>query len=315
MKLQNIVLIPALILATAGYSFAQTNIFPTKPWNATIKVVGEDRLPISGANVVVGYFLPPYAFSDDPKYSDRITGMTDTNGTFFATHNDRTAEIGFSVNKEEYYETRSVRTLRDPGDSADDRDISITLTLKKVGKPTAMYAKRIRKNPPILNQPVGYDLMVGDWVGPYGKGVNTDMIFQADDYRKSGTDYKHNITISFPKKGDGIQICTIPDSEKGSGLRSPHEAPLDSYQPELNKERSAHPGQPARNDDDPNQIYLFRVRTRIDDGGNIVSAHYGKIYGDFMQFTYYLNPTPNDRNIEFDPKQNLLSGEPKVTVP
>jgi hypothetical protein len=40
--------------------------------------------------------------------------------------------------------------------------------------------------------------------------------------------------------------------------------------------------------------------------GTVKSALYGKIYGDFMQFRYYLNPTPNDRNIEFDPKQNLL---------
>ena len=25
-----------------------------------------------------------------------------------------------------------------------------------------------------------------------------------------------------------------------------------------------------------------------------------------MHFRYYLNPTPKDRNIEFDPKQNLI---------
>jgi hypothetical protein len=50
------------------------------------------------------------------------------------------------------------------------------------------------------------------------------------------------------------------------------------------------------------------VRTAVDDRGKIVSTHYGKIYGDFMQFTYYLNPTPNDQNIEFDLKQNLLHG-------
>ena len=25
-----------------------------------------------------------------------------------------------------------------------------------------------------------------------------------------------------------------------------------------------------------------------------------------MQFKYYLNPTINDRNVEFDPKQNLM---------
>jgi hypothetical protein len=37
-----------------------------------------------------------------------------------------------------------------------------------------------------------------------------------------------------------------------------------------------------------------------------------------MQFTYYLNPTPNDRNIEFDPKQNLihnLKSFERVTAP
>ena len=39
---------------------------------------------------------------------------------------------------------------------------------------------------------------------------------------------------------------------------------------------------------------------------------YGKIYGDFdvetlcgVSFIYYLNPTPNDRNLEWDMKINL----------
>ena len=26
-----------------------------------------------------------------------------------------------------------------------------------------------------------------------------------------------------------------------------------------------------------------------------------------MEFKYYLNPTPNDRDVEFDPKHNLLT--------
>lgn len=60
--------------------------------------------------------------------------------------------------------------------------------------------------------------------------------------------------------------------------------------------------------------YYFRVRTKLDEKGDIESAHYGKIYGDFMSFVYFLNPTPNDRNVEFDPKKNLLQGE-KVTRP
>jgi hypothetical protein len=54
----------------------------------------------------------------------------------------------------------------------------------------------------------------------------------------------------------------------------------------------------------------------------VESALYGKIQGDMrflvgtkapragIGFTYYLNPTPNDRNVEFDPSQNLLGGLP-----
>lgn len=307
MKMKNLIVL-SLWLTTAGCTLAQQTMFQTKTWNATVKVVGEDRQPISGANVVVGYVLPPYSYSDDPEYNARAEGKTDTNGLFFASHNDRTGGIGITADKVGYYGTRWSQTLRDPEENANDRNISTTLVLKKIGKPIAMYAKLVDENPPTLGQSIGYDLMMGDWVCGGHKGVNADIFFQKWAYRKSGADYEYKVKITFPKTGDGIQIYTIPDLEKGSGLRSPHEAPLEGYQPELNKERSAHPGQPTKNDDDPNRIYLFRVRTVIDARGNIVSALYGKIYGDFMQFTYYLNPTPNDRNIEFDLKRNLLGG-------
>jgi hypothetical protein len=54
-----------------------------------------------------------------------------------------------------------------------------------------------------------------------------------------------------------------------------------------------------------------------DKEGKVVSALYGKIHGDFrwfigarapksgLAFTYYLNPD-GTRNIEYDPKRNLL---------
>ena len=57
---------------------------------------------------------------------------------------------------------------------------------------------------------------------------------------------------------------------------------------------------------DLNRNYFFRVHTVLDENGNIKSVLYGKIYGDFLKFSYYLNPTPNDRSVEFDPKQNIL---------
>jgi hypothetical protein len=114
--------------------------------------------------------------------------------------------------------------------------------------------------------------------------------------------------VSFPKVGDGIQKFTVPDSEGVSGLRSAHEAPADGYQPQWVQTDNRKPGKPVETNRDPNRNYYFRVRTVLDSNGSVKSALYGKIYGDFMEFNYYLNPTPNDRNVEFDPKQNLLGG-------
>jgi hypothetical protein len=300
----------SVILLMAGCASAQTTTV-TYEWKATIRAVDETGNPISEANADIGYYA-------NSKPANAL-GITDTNGMFVASHAvpESLAEVSLQAGKPGYY-TSWVKRLLGPKYDPSQWIFTQTLILKQVGHPIAMYAKWIRKNPPVLNPPIGFDLMVGDWVGPNGKGINTDIIFQGVDYRKSGADYEHTIKVSFPKSGDGIQSYTIPNSEAVSGLRSPHEAPLEGYQPELTKQRSAHPSQPAKNDDDPNHVYIFRVRTVLDEQGNVKGALYGKIYGDFMQFAYYLNPTPNSRNIEFDPKQNMLSGlQPfeQVTAP
>ena len=57
--------------------------------------------------------------------------------------------------------------------------------------------------------------------------------------------------------------------------------------------------------------YYFRVRTQIDKDGNVMSALYGKLYSEFPKLHYYLNPNDNDRNVEFDPRQNLFVNLPK----
>ena len=52
---------------------------------------------------------------------------------------------------------------------------------------------------------------------------------------------------------------------------------------------------------------------KLDKDGKIISANYTKVVGDFsfrgtggVTFTYYFNPTANDRNLEFDPTKNLF---------
>ena len=87
------------------------------------------------------------------------------------------------------------------------------------------------------------------------------------------------------------------------------EVPIDSYKSQLIRQsiyHIRHTGMLLSTITMKNRNYFFRVRTVLDENGKVKSALYGKIYGDFMHFSYYLNPTPNDRNVEFDPKQNLL---------
>ena len=49
---------------------------------------------------------------------------------------------------------------------------------------------------------------------------------------------------------------------------------------------------------------IFRTRTHVDENGNLISAHYGKIYGLWEFSTMirakdiFFNPTPNDTNLE-----------------
>jgi hypothetical protein len=266
-------------------------------WKATLKAIDETGHPVAVAEVWVSYDI----------FTNRIIGLTDTNGIFAASHIGDAVNLAFHAEKLGYYPFWMQYHM------GFDYDPTIwnstqTIVLKKISQPIPMYAKRINAQPPDNGKPIGYDLMVGDWVAPYGKGINPDILFTREYNRRSLQDYDYKLTVSFPKAGDGIQEFSVPyKNMEGSALRSPHEAPTNGYQSQIVRLNMSHPGQKLIFDYDENRVYLFRVRTAIDDRGNIVSAYYGKIYGDFMQFNYYFNPTPNSRNIEFDPKQNLMA--------
>lgn len=273
-------------------------------FEATFKVVDEAGKPIKDARALINY----YAESDfGVSVSTNATGLTDSHGVFFASVQPTSSGIAMIVNKDRYYESRQGMELydREEYDPIKWKPQPV-FVLKDVRKPIPMYAGRIDSGPPTNGQPVGVDLMLGDWVAPYGKGKVADIIFLSELVRRSPTDYDYKLSISFPNAGDGIQqfnAATGPFSR----LLSPHDAPESGYNSPFVRAEVKH--QPKRGEifNDPSRSYFIRVRTILDGGGKVKKALYGKIYGDFMQFTYYLNPEPNDRNIEFDPSRNLLS--------
>ena len=290
----------AIYLIAAGIAtIAQAQTLPPKhDWTATLQVVDENTQPVEGAKAHVYYML-----------TNEFAGLTDTNGVFIASHNDGTENLGFQAEKSGYYPFQMSYHMGRSYKLNKWNPVQ-TIMLKHIIKPIPMYAKQVRTHVPDLDKPVGYDLMVGDWIAPYGHGIQGDIFFTAHFDKPNNGESDFTLTVSFPNQKDGIQEFSSPTyylGSRGSALRSNEETPTDGYLPKWIQTDNRKSGQPVMTNRNLNQNYYFRVRTKVDDSGNIVSAHYGKIYGDFMTFSYYLNPTPNSQNVEFDPKQNLMT--------
>ncbi|HTY87091.1 MAG TPA: Ig-like domain-containing protein [Candidatus Acidoferrum sp.] len=298
-----------LIIAviTVNYAYPQ-NTLSEHEWKVTLKVVDENGRPMAGAKAAVGYYS-----NSKPA---TIDGLTDTNGIFTATHRARSGILGFSAEKAGYYTTRE--PSYELGFSYDEAtwNPTITLVLRKVGLPIPMYARNAKIEIPETGKSIGYDLTEGDWVAPYGKGKQSDFIFRAERRWVSRNDFDSSIKLSFPNPGDGLVKASVP-LDQGSQLRLPAIAPSDGYLSELSKSLSHTPVNGWKDEQSSERNYYFRVRTVLEGQGKLKSALYGKIYGEFLLdpinskttwiiFTYYLNPTPNDRNVEFDPKHNLM---------
>lgn len=169
----------------------------------------------------------------------------------------------------------------------------------------------------------------GDWVAPHGKGKVGDFLFSLTRRFASPRDYESSLRLDFSHPGDGVFPFEVPSSSSGSELRLPRIAAPEGYKPRWILGNRRLPGKFFESDEREERNYFVRVRTVLDQQGKVVSALYGKIDGDIrfspirsktcsLMFTYYLNPTPNDRNMEFDPKRNLFGELPvdqRVTAP
>ena len=167
-----------------------------------------------------------------------------------------------------------------------------------------------------------YDLLKADWLPPLGKGEVADITVTRHEHEVLGIGQSPNfyraeafidrMTIRFNGDDNGIQEITPP---KGTAIRI-RTASLSGYQSEKK----------IWNKRDLNLFFTtsyskelcqcFRIRTKRNEKGEVVEAFYGKMYGDFkiytgnykaagIEFTYYLNPNPNDNNLEWDRKTNL----------
>ncbi len=145
------------IIQTNSRAFAQATTLPDPfgphQWTATVKVIGEDGNPMTGANVAVSYDIPATPESNGETYGE-VKGITDGNGMFIASHTDRSLGLAVIVNKPDCYTTQIGYQFY-----FDEKrqNPTFTLILKKIGTPIAMYAKQIDSiRFPEFNKAIGY---------------------------------------------------------------------------------------------------------------------------------------------------------------
>ena len=302
-------------------AFAQFEA-PKHEWKATLKVVDDSGLPVARVETRV-YYTPTNA----------IVVLSDTNGVSTASHLDGAEGLTFEAVKAGYYSSR-MRYQLGRNYLAGKWNPMQTIILKRIINPIPMFMNEVdiaHLKIPAFDKPIGFDLASGDFVAPYGKGQNAHMLFTWHvDYdpdspstnagSKNNTGWEQKLMISFPNPGDGIQEFDVPGKLgwEGSELRSSQMAPTNGYRPQLFKHVGWHPiPQQARSLDTNiydsydalHKNYLVRVSTVLDKDGRVLSAQYGKIYGDFQDSTWtFLNPEPNSLDLEFDPSHNLGRG-------
>ncbi len=308
------IIIAAVAAALGAVGVAQVVGFAKM--RLTVHVIDEDGKPVPEAQ---GTFL----FKEDLASLDKpheYQVTTDNNGNFTldAHSNDGVlGSTGQAIHKDGYYNS-SVNA--GPFETFENGhwlpwDQTYTTVLRKIGTPIPLYVRRLAvKIPAAVNEARGFDLVEADWVAPFGKGKVRDFIVTVTNAQyRSDNDYETNAAITFSNPDDGIQEVQLPPQFANSVFKWPRLAPENGYQSKLETQRlwlNIQRGHTQSiNTAKEDQAYFFRVRT-LKQGGKILSALYGKILGGisvgygsanygFIQFTYYLNPAPLDRNLEF----------------
>lgn len=268
--------------------------------SVSLRVVDTDGNPVVDA--AVRFVM----FTTLEKYYN-VDGRTDEAGVCSVTGNTR-GEVVAIVTKEGYYQSRDHLNYRDldwKSVVAEHRwthgTVANSMQLKKIVRPTkhlvgvANFAK-----PPVLNEPLSFDVKLADWCAPYGKGVRDDFKICYHSNTNSSGQKVTGLSISADNCIDGFMRRR---EDRWSAFKYDLNASATaSYDAELKfgwiKRADGVLERLPRLDD--NQYLVFRVRTSTNEVGEIVTSNYGIIYGfnAWPSFEFQLNPVNNDVSLE-----------------
>lgn len=218
------------------------------------------------------------------------------------------------------------------------------ISLRRITNPIPLFFNRYSSRIPAEKTWLGFDFKQGDWLAPHGEGKVADILFRYErefvrfgptnigldqlrienrrKFERMGQHWDENVFREQVGIWDGTLEIAFPNEKEGlilvdeaftphSVLRMPHEAFAEGYQPTY-KYVTEDGKRSVRREDIG---FFLRTRVELDEDGEIISANYTKIYGDFsfrsvgyLSFTYYFNPEPNNRNLEFNGENRFPGG-------
>lgn len=153
---------------------------------------------------------------------------------------------------------------------------------------------------------LGFDFERYDFVSPYGKGNTSDVLLRFDFNRPSEDEYYMTMNVSFTNQPyAGAYKLQI---DKESELKTAYEANTNECfeQSFVYRFQRREGSSPVYDRLQCDEYLVYRTRTRVDRDGNLVSAQYGLICGEwnfagptgFRIDKFMFNPRPNDINLE-----------------
>ena len=273
------------------------------------RVVDDAGSPVSNATAHVW-------FSSYGRRQDNADWLvvTDGNGMFTVEH--RTNEqLAWIVQKAGYYQTRGKILFRDretEGPKVVDGkwqpyNEMRTLVLKRILNPIKLSdpnASCYHKYP-VSGKWTGFDLQKCDWVSPLGNGRFADMMIRFT-HEMTSDGYLKTVDVSFSNNQcAGVYLMT---KDSYSEMDSVYVANTNAVYTNSLRYELERIGKRKRviRELGTDEYLIFRTRTTVDHDGKLISAHYGRIMGDWrywekggMSFgPVFFNPTPNDLNLE-----------------
>lgn len=294
----------------------------------TLRIVDSKGKSVPDANVKVG-------LGQGSSRKIKVhSGTTDTNGNW-TVEGTCSRFANYRISKDGYYETYLEKRMF----SVDYADVNrrikdgrwepwnpiVKVVVKEKRRPIPLVQTSVVLHVPALSAPLGFDCLTGDWVKPHGKGVVADLVFTLSLTNSLAGAKQGECQLKIQTTDLEGGAIIMPKANDGSKMQSVYEAPLHGYKSPVSFRR-AWIGRTISEEKQLNndEYMLFKSRIVRDPDGNLVKANYGKIY--YLRFgadipeqpfagridiRYYLNPTPNDCNLEWN-GENAVTGEKRL---